>query len=260
MSEKVEKSKRETTAGLVPWGPIAAVLVSFGIYIGAQFIGAALVAIAPVLRGWSEKHIKLWFTTTTIGQFLLMLSFAAVSFLMLLAFLKMRKSGFRALGLLRPKLRDAGYAIVGLGLYIPLFIAVTVGLSQLLPGLNVDQEQQIGFENVAGMPELALVFISLVVLPPLIEEILMRGFLYSGLRQKFKKWPSALITSALFAVAHLQFGSGAPLLWIAAIDTFILSLVLIYLRELTGSLWASIGLHALKNGVAFAALFILKVG
>ena len=34
------------------------------------------------------------------------------------------------------------------------------------------------------------------------------------------------------------------------------NLVLIYLREKTGSLWASITLHACKNGVAFAALFV----
>ena len=43
------------------------------------------------------------------------------------------------------------------------------------------------------------------------------------------------------------------------LDTFILSLVLIYLREKTGGLWASITLHAFKNGVAFVALFALHI-
>jgi membrane protease YdiL (CAAX protease family) len=61
----------------------------------------------------------------------------------------------------------------------------------------------------------------------------------------------------LFAVAHLQFGSGAPLLWIAAIDTFVLSLFLIYLKDKTDSLWAPILLHMLKNFIAFMALFVL---
>jgi membrane protease YdiL (CAAX protease family) len=70
---------------------------------------------------------------------------------------------------------------------------------------------------------------------------------------------AALLTSAIFAAAHLpEGGSGGPL-YIAAIDTFILSLVLIYLRIKTGNLWASITLHALKNGVAFVALFVLHV-
>jgi membrane protease YdiL (CAAX protease family) len=49
------------------------------------------------------------------------------------------------------------------------------------------------------------------------------------------------------------------LLYIAGLDTFILSLFLIYLREKTDGLWASMALHALKNGVAFVALFVLHV-
>jgi len=57
----------------------------------------------------------------------------------------------------------------------------------------------------------------------------------------------------------LQARSGQPLLWVAGIDTFILSLVLIYLREKTDSLYASIGLHMLKNTIAFLGLFVFKV-
>ena len=86
----------------------------------------------------------------------------------------------------------------------------------------------------------------------------MRGFLFGALRRSTGFWISAAITSVIFASLHLGGGEqGAGLLWIAAIDTFILSLALCYLREKTGRLWASIGLHAIKNGVAFVALFIL---
>ncbi|MGH7237402.1 MAG: CPBP family glutamic-type intramembrane protease [Candidatus Saccharimonadales bacterium] len=45
----------------------------------------------------------------------------------------------------------------------------------------------------------------------------------------------------------------------AGVDTFILSTVLCYLREKTGRLYAGIGVHALKNFVAFAALFLFHV-
>ncbi len=51
-------------------------------------------------------------------------------------------------------------------------------------------------------------------------------------------------------------GSGAAPLWLVAAETFILSLVLIGLRELTGGLWASILVHMAKNGVAFLYIFI----
>lgn len=143
--------------------------------------------------------------------------------------------------------------------YFAIYIALVLALKALIPSLNTGQEQELGFgEHVAGA-DLAYVLMSLVLLPPIVEEILVRGFLYTGLRSKFPKIPAALITSILFAMAHLQFGSGNALLWIAALDTFTLSMVLVYLRDKTDSLVAPIGVHMLKNGIAFMSLFILHL-
>jgi membrane protease YdiL (CAAX protease family) len=97
------------------------------------------------------------------------------------------------------------------------------------------------------------------VLPPIVEETVFRGFIFTGLRGKLKFVWAAVLTSLLFATAHLEFGSGKPLLWVAGLDTFTLSLALCYLREKTGSLWPGILLHALKNGVAFLSLFVLAI-
>ena len=151
-------------------------------------------------------------------------------------------------------------ALVTFGAYfVTLLIAVTI-IGGTLTHIDLDQKQQIGFDAASGFGPLALVFISLVLLPPLVEEVLIRGFLYGGLRNKLRPLQAALIASLLFAAAHLQFGSGEPLLWIAAIDTFILSLFLIRLREQTGSLWAGMGTHFIKNLLAFVALFIVGTG
>ncbi len=49
-------------------------------------------------------------------------------------------------------------------------------------------------------------------------------------------------------MGHLEFGDNQPLLWIAGIDTFVLSLVLTpYAREKTGSIWTSVGIHAYQK-------------
>jgi membrane protease YdiL (CAAX protease family) len=90
-----------------------------------------------------------------------------------------------------------------------------------------------------------------------VEEILFRGFLYSGLKKSLPKIWAVLLTCTIFAAPHLLEGGSSGLLWVAGIDTFILSLVLIWLREKTGRLYASMGLHALKNFIAFASLFLL---
>jgi membrane protease YdiL (CAAX protease family) len=96
-------------------------------------------------------------------------------------------------------------------------------------------------------------------MPAIVEEILVRGFLYSGLLKKLSVVSAALIASGIFALAHLQFLSGQPLVFIAAIDTFVLSLALIWLRQKTGNIWPGVVVHMLKNSLAFVSIFILKI-
>jgi membrane protease YdiL (CAAX protease family) len=129
-------------------------------------------------------------------------------------------------------------------------------LTSLIPSLNINQKQEIGFNSVHGAIPLILTFISLVIIPPLAEEIATRGFLYSGLRKWLPRLVAALAVSILFGAAHLPEGNSGPL-WIGGVDMFTLSLVLVFLREKTGNLWAGITLHALKNGIAFVSLFLI---
>jgi membrane protease YdiL (CAAX protease family) len=157
-------------------------------------------------------------------------------------------------------MRDIGYALAGFGAYFIIYALLVFNImSQLFPQIDTDQKQELGFSTSLAGPELIFVFFSLVILPPLVEELLVRGFLYTGLRSKLPVIYAAVITSIVFAAAHLQWGSGNALLWTAAADTFVLSMVLIWLRQKTGSLWPGIGAHFIKNGIAFLALFIFKV-
>jgi membrane protease YdiL (CAAX protease family) len=161
------------------------------------------------------------------------------------------------IGLKTPKIRHIAYGILAAVPYYILYIIAVVIIGAIIPGLNVNQTQQIGFNSVHGVLPLLLAFVSLVVVPPLAEEIAMRGFLYTGLKKWLPKIISGLVVSVLFGAAHLAEGGSAGPLWIGAMDTFILSLVLVFLREKTGNLWAGITLHALKNGAAFISLFLI---
>lgn len=141
--------------------------------------------------------------------------------------------------------------------WLPVYFGVYLAAStfvqsmlQLIPNYDASQNQDVGFSTVAST-NLILVFISLVILPPLGEEIIFRGILYTGLKSKLRKLVAALIASALFGLAHAQ--------WNVGVDTFVLSLVAIYAFEKHKSLWLPIGLHAIKNFIAFLALFVFKV-
>ena len=249
----------ETKHPSVPWKPVVGLLFVVAIYFFSQVVGSLVAYIYPLLKHWTKEQATSWLTNSVVAQFLYVLVAELVVIACVYGFLRLYKRDWSLIGLVRLRWRDVAYGLVAvIPYYIIYLIAVSV-VSKLIPSLNVQQQQQIGFTNIHGALPLVLTFISLVILPPLTEEILIRGFLYSSLKKGLPLLWAALITSLVFAVAHLPEGGAAGPLYIAAIDTFILSLVLIYLREKTGSLWSSITLHAVKNGVAFLALFIFHM-
>ena len=147
----------------------------------------------------------------------------------------------------KPTFSGVGWAIVAFVIYFWTTIVVSLIVAQI-PGFNAQQEQNVGFTDVTTVLEYVMAFIGLVVLPPIFEETLFRGYLFGRLRQHVGFWFSTLVTSAVFGFVHGQ--------WNVGIDTFVLSIFLCVLREYTGSLWASMILHALKNGLAYFFLFI----
>lgn len=243
------------------WTPFVAVVFVLVLYFLTQIVAGLLISIYPAFQHWNGQQTTQWLNSSVPAQFWYMLLVEAATLGGLWWFLRRHRSNFRALGLTRrPKLIDPLLSAGGFVAYIAVYISLVVIMSQLVPSLNINQAQDVGFSSATGAIALILTFISLVILPPVTEEILMRGFLFTSLRRKMPFIVSAVLTSVIFASGHLTGGEqGAPLLWIAFIDTFVLSIVLCYLRERTGRLWASIGVHMIKNSVAFVSLFLLHL-
>jgi membrane protease YdiL (CAAX protease family) len=80
--------------------------------------------------------------------------------------------------------------------------------------------------------------ILIVFLAPLGEEMVFRGIAYTALRGRGRT-RALMVTSLLFAVAHIQV--------IHFIPIFCIGLILAYLFERTGSLKPAIALHVLVN-------------
>lgn len=137
----------------------------------------------------------------------------------------------------------AGYVI-----YMLVSILLMSLATAFFPSFNVAEPQNVGFGNLNFQYEYILAFITLVIIAPVAEEVLFRGYLFGKLRKLMPLWVAVLITSLFFGVIH-----GA---WNVALDTFALSVVLCTLRVTTGGLWAPILLHMIKNSIAFYVLFI----
>lgn len=226
------------------------------VYGVSSAFGALLVSV-----GQSEGEFISNLITNPVFQMLwYLLGVVIITLFVIYALLKLSGERWHSIGVLRPRWRDVGFALLGFVAYLTLYMLTRSVLASTDMPIDFDQRQELPFDTAIVGFSLAAVFIGLVVLPPLIEEILFRGFVYTHFKKALGTVVAVLLVSVLFAYGHLQLGTGNPLLWVAAIDTFILSLVLVYLREKTGTIWAGVGVHALKNGVAFLVLFILKLG
>ncbi len=241
------------------YGPVSALIVTLGAFFGAQLFAGLLIGAYIAVTGKDAEAVSNQLLDSTSGQFVFTVIVELATLALIYWFVQRRKITLAHIGLGRgPTLGDLGMAAI---FFVGYFIALAFimqAIDGLIPAINLEQEQQIGFESATGFGPLLMVFISLVVFPPIIEEIMVRGFLYTGLRQKLNRYISIAVPSIIFGIAHLQLGSGADPLYVAAIDTFFLSVVLIVLREKTGSLWSGMMVHAMKNGLAFLALFVFK--
>lgn len=133
--------------------------------------------------------------------------------------------------------------------YLLFSMALVAIAAAIWPGFNPDEVQQLGFSRLDNALEYIVAFLVLVVMVPILEELLFRGFVHGELRRhQFPPWVVIVVVSLLFAILHGQTN--------VAVDVFALSIVLGVLREYTGTIWAGVVLHAIKNYIAFYLLFI----
>ncbi len=235
--------------------PFTLIVLTVAIFLFAQLIIGIFIAGYAILSG---EGLDLFdrITDSNVNNFLLTAGYTVVQFLAILGVLKLQKKPLRSIGLIKPSLLDVPRAFIGFIVYFALILVVFGVLEVFDTGVDLDQQQLLDFDRTTDTLGLILVFFSLVVSPAFIEEVLMRGFLFLGLRKKLSFLQSTTIVSVLFGIAHLQFGSGEPLLWAGFVDTFVLSIVLCGLTEKYKTLWPAIFVHAIKNSIAFYVLFV----
>jgi membrane protease YdiL (CAAX protease family) len=241
------------------WGPLAAIVLVLLSFLFIPVIAQIQVSFYPQLLGWDAAQTEDWILNSPAANFLYVLLSEALTLAVLFWFSSYKHVSFRvAAALGKPRWRDIWHSILGLLIYFGLFMII-LAVVQLVFPIDTDQEQALGFTRGISGLGLLMAFVSLVILPPITEEILFRGFFYGTLRaNKIRKWSAIIVTSLIFGSLHLFGAAEGGLLWIAFLDTFILSTVMCYFREQNGTIWASIGIHALKNGFVFLNLFIIN--
>lgn len=157
--------------------------------------------------------------------------------------------------------KDLGVAGLALLAAVPLTATVILGTQAISQAMGMDIPE-VGHDMLARMREstdleLVLLMVSAVVAAPLLEELVFRGLAQSALASALgrdRRWLAVVVVSLVFVSVH---GSSA---WQTLPGLFVLSCVLGWLYERTGSLWPSILAHAGFNALNVAVALLADPG
>lgn len=231
----------------VPWGMGEAAVVV------AAFIAVIPLALALVLVGVGffvpavGAFTKSLAAGDVVPSFVLDLVISAGAFGVVWAYLRRYKVGWQAVGWRRPvnlwkTLLYLILLLVGFVVVAALLLAV---LGLLIHGFNPDQAQTNDFTTGASK-HLSISIIALVLVPPVLEETIFRGFIFPAIAKRTGLIWGAVISSVIFGLAHWQAN--------ISVYTFILGLVLCFMYVKLRSTIPGMALHMLNNLLAFAAL------
>lgn len=156
-----------------------------------------------------------------------------------------------ALGWCWPPVRWRPVAAMGVvRAYVPFalgWLAFVIVYLQLVAALGAPVPPQPQLEQLAArgtaMPGFWLVLFGIVVVAPLAEEVLFRGYLLGALLHLLPPTAAQLVTAAAFGAVH-----GAAYM----LPVGLLGLLFGWLRTRYGSLWPCVSAHALHNACTVA--------
>lgn len=225
------------TGGLKPWGRFATFGIAFVVMMASQF--AALIALSWWLgQGLGQMPD---FSGDGVAVALIILISTPIQLLLLAAFAQRRGHDVMGyLGLIVPRRSEIIF-----GIAVTAALIVGGNLLSWLLGLNIVTPFQSDIFRTAGQAgplAMVMLWLAVIVVTPIGEEIMFRGFLFRGwLQTPRDAWAVIAITALLWALIHLQYD------WYVTGQIFVFGLMLGWMRWATGSTILTILLHAMIN-------------
>ena len=133
---------------------------------------------------------------------------------------------------------------------IPFVLLISLIMNSLIDNQNGSNPLLEIVLNNNNYLSFILLFLTTTLLAPLFEEIIFRGILLPTLSRDFGVISGIIVSAFIFALAHLSLGEMPPL--------FVLGIGLGITRIASGSLFSSVIMHSLWNGLTFLNLFLLR--
>jgi membrane protease YdiL (CAAX protease family) len=173
----------------------------------------------------------------------------------LFALLARRRSAggaWRALGFGRPGLaRETGRALLRYARVAPFLLLAGVVSVRLYEAILGPPGRPVLDRLAGGSPSLLpVVLAGVVVVGPLLEEILFRGFLQNALAARFGARAAILLASGCWALGH------EPVAWLPIL---LFGLFLGGLYRSVGALGVLVGVHAFHNALTLGLLALMRL-
>jgi uncharacterized protein len=142
------------------------------------------------------------------------------------------------LGLDIPRWRDVAIAVAGLAVVIAAADAVTYALGkEMVPAFQLELQRTAQAEGT-----LPWLWLAIIVVAPIGEELLFRGFMFRGfVHEPRDALPAILVIALIWSMLHVQYD------WFAAAQLFLIGMLLGVVRWRSGSTTLVILLHMLLN-------------
>jgi uncharacterized protein len=218
----------------VPWTLRDVVLASLAA-LGLLFAGVIIVIVIGVLAGFVGVDV----TSATSSPLIVLAVMGLEALFLIPAWIwgphkygrDIRWLGFRSTSIWPAVLLTIGGLLV--------IVLINVVWAAIASRLNLPGQPDLVPLFGEGPLGLAVALVVASVIAPVSEEVLFRGFMYPGMRERWGVAMAVIVSSAVFSVFHLSLSTFIPIAVMGAVFAL--------LYERTDSIWPPIALHALVN-------------
>lgn len=205
-----------------------------------------------------RRFIGIWFHSEIVDAILMGVSYVlatAGTIALIIYRIGVGRSYWNLLGVrVRNVFQQVGQGLAGYAVFVGLLMGALVlarvmGAGGIVPlARSVAKAPTELLTEANSLATLAIYFVLVAIIGPIVEEIIFRGFVYAGLRRIMPVLPAALGSAFIFAGVHIS----APVGGLVVIG--LIGVVLAYLYERTDSLLPTMVTHSLYNTFVFLIL------